>query len=191
LQLTHLATGDLLREAVAQGTDLGREAKRYMDAGDLVPDAVVIGMIRERLSLGADNFLLDGFPRTLPQAQALDMMLSELNAPLDAVLSLEVSREELVRRLAGRWICRTCGRSWHEVFSPHHRDAACEAAGQCDLYQRADDRAEAVENRLSVYEASTAPLIDYYTERDLLHAINGEQSQDEVYGQITSAVAGN
>ncbi len=191
LRLTHLATGDLLREAVAKGTDLGREAKRYMDAGDLVPDAVVVGMIRERLSPGEDNFLLDGFPRTLAQAQALDQMLADLGAPLDAVLLLEVSREELVRRLAGRWICRTCGRSWHEVFAPHVRDATCETIGECDLYQRADDRPEAVENRLSVYAASTAPLIDYYAARGLLRTIDGEQSQDEVYGQITSAVAGD
>jgi adenylate kinase len=161
-----------------------------MDAGDLVPDPVVIGMIRERLSPGEDDFLLDGFPRTLAQAQALDAMLAELGAPLDAVLSLDVSREELVRRLAGRWICRTCGRSWHEVFAPHVRDATCEATGACDLYQRADDRAEAVENRLSVYEESTAPLIDYYARRGLLRRINGELSPDEVYGQITSAVAG-
>jgi adenylate kinase len=161
-----------------------------MDAGDLVPDSVVIGMIRERLSPGEDNFLLDGFPRTLAQAQALDQMLNELEAPLDAVLSLDVSREELVRRLAGRWICRTCGRSWHEVFAPHVRDATCKATGECDLYQRADDRAEAVENRLSVYDESTAPLIDYYAGRGLLRPINGEQSQDEVYGQITSAVTG-
>ena len=161
-----------------------------MDAGDLVPDEVVIGMIRERLSPGADNFLLDGFPRTLAQAEALDVMLAELDAPLDAVLSLEVSRDELVRRLAGRWICRTCGRSWHEVFAPHVRDATCEATGECDLYQRADDRAEAVQNRLSVYADSTAPLIDYYAERGLLRSIDGEQSQDEVYGQIASAVAG-
>ena len=107
------------------------------------------------------------------------------------MLSLEVSRDELIRRLAGRWICRTCGRSWHEVFAPHVRDAACESIGDCDLYQRADDRAEAVENRLNVYEQSTAPLIDYYAERGLLRAVNGEQSQDEVYGQITSAVAGH
>ena len=191
LRLTHLATGDLLREAVAKGTDLGREAKRYMDAGDLVPDAVVIRMIRERLSPGEDNFLLDGFPRTLAQAQALDQMLADLGAPLDAVLLLEVSREELVRRLAGRWICRTCGRSWHEVFAPHVRDATCETIGECDLYQRADDRPEAVENRLSVYAESTAPLIDYYAAGGLLRTIDGEQSQDEVYGQITSAVAGD
>jgi len=162
-----------------------------MDAGDLVPDEVVVGMIRERLSPGADDFLLDGFPRTLAQAQALDQMLGELDAPLDAVLSLEVSRDELVRRLAGRWICRTCGRSWHEVFAPHVRDATCESIGECDLYQRADDRADAVANRLSVYDDSTAPLIGYYAERGLLRPINAEQSQDQVYGQISSAVAGN
>lgn len=162
-----------------------------MDAGDLVPDEVMVGLIRERL-VGdtADNFLLDGFPRTLPQAEALDAMLREADAPLDAVLSLEVSREELVRRLAGRWICRRCGRSFHEVFAPHRADDACPAGGECDLYQRPDDRAEAVENRLSVFAQQTEPLVGYYETAGLLHRINGEQGQDEVYGEITSAVTG-
>jgi adenylate kinase len=176
---------------VAQGTALGLEAKRHMDSGGLVPDEVVIGMIRGRLTgEAATNYLLDGFPRTLPQAEALDVMLRDLDAPLDAVLLLAVPREELVRRLAGRWICRGCGRSWHEVFAPADPGEACPAGGTHDLYQRADDRAEAVENRLNVYDAQTAPLIGYYRERGLLREIAGDAGQDEVYGQIRSAIEG-
>ena len=137
----HLATGDLLRAAVAEGTDLGREAKRYMDAGELVPDAVMVGMIRERLSGGTDRFVLDGFPRSVPQADALDALLADLGLPLDAVISIRVSRDELVRRLAGRWICRRCGRSFHEVFNPYHGEDCPAGGGKCDLYQREDDKA--------------------------------------------------
>lgn len=191
LGLTHLATGDLLREALAKGTTLGVEAKKFMDAGDLVPDAVVVGMIRERLvGPAVDNFLLDGFPRSLGQAEALDDMLQDLGAPLDVVLSLEVSHDELVRRLAGRWICRACGHSYHETFAPYGGDP-CEAGAEtCDLYQRPDDRAEAVEHRLRVFAEQTAPLIDYYRTKGLLRTIDGEGPQDEVYDEITSAVTG-
>jgi adenylate kinase len=187
--LTHLSTGDMLRQAVGDGTTLGREAKVFMDAGDLVPDRVMIGMIRERLEGATGNFLLDGFPRTLPQAEALDEMLAEVGAPLDAVLSITVSRDELVRRLAGRWLCRTCGRSWHEVFAPHTPDEQCEPLGGCNLYQRDDDRAEAVANRLNVYDEQTAPLIAYYRSRGLVHEVDGERTQDEVNGQISTLVA--
>lgn len=163
-----------------------------MDAGELVPDAVVVGMIRERLvGPAVDNFLLDGFPRSRPQAEALDGMLAELGAPLDAVLLLEVSREELVRRLAGRWICRNCGRSFHEVFAPYSPDDRCPSTGgECDLYQRPDDRAEAVEKRLDVYASQTEPLADYYRAQGLLRPIDGERGQDEVYEQIASAIQG-
>src|SRR5690606_35807135 len=139
-RLLHLATGDLLRQAVADGTELGREAKRYMDAGELVPDAVVVGMIRERLGDAEGGLLLDGFPRSVPQADALDRTLSDLDMPLDAVISIAVSRDELVRRLAGRWICRRCGRSFHEVFNPYPGDPCPAGGGECDLYQRDDDR---------------------------------------------------
>jgi adenylate kinase len=185
----HLATGDLLRQAVADGTDLGRQAKRYMDAGELVPDAVVVGMIRERLAGGARDFLLDGFPRSVPQADALDATLSELGLPLDAVVSIAVSRDELVRRLAGRWICRRCGRSFHEVFSPYGGEPCPSGSDEpCDLYQRDDDRPETVANRLSVYEEQTAPLIDYYRARGLLREVDGERSPDEVYGQIAAHI---
>ncbi len=163
-----------------------------MDAGDLVPDAVVVGMIRERLiGPAVDAFLLDGFPRSLPQAEALDAMLAELGAPLDAVLSLEVSHDELVRRLAGRWICRDCGRSFHEVSAPYDPSDPCPVTGgRCDLYQRPDDRAEAVENRLRVFAEQTTPVAEHYSRAGLLRRIGGEGSQDEVYEQIESAVTG-
>lgn len=158
-----------------------------MDAGELVPDAVVVGMIREKLAGGANpSFLLDGFPRSAPQADALDAMLTDVGLPLDAVVSIAVSRDELVRRLAGRWICRRCGRSFHEVFNPYDGGECPKAGGKCDLYQREDDRPETVVNRLAVYEEQTAPLIDYYRARGLLREVDGERTPDEVYGQIVA-----
>jgi adenylate kinase len=160
-----------------------------MDAGELVPDAVVVGMIRERLSGGAgERFLLDGFPRSVPQADALDGTLTELALPLDAVISIAVSRDELVRRLAGRWICRRCGRSFHEVFNPYQGEACPSGGGKCDLYQREDDKPATVVNRLSVYEEQTAPLIDYYRSRGLLREVDGERAPDEVYAQIVTHI---
>jgi adenylate kinase len=187
--LLHLSTGDLLRAAVKEGTPLGLEAKRYMDAGDLVPDAVVIGMIREALAGRTDDFMLDGFPRTTPQAEALDAMLAEMGAPVDAVISFDVPRDELVRRLGGRWICRGCGRSFHEVSNPYD-GAPCSATGaECDLYQRDDDRPEAVANRLDVYDSQTAPLIEYYASRGLLRRVDGALPLDEVQAQVVEAIA--
>ena len=162
-----------------------------MDAGELVPDAVVVGMIRERVSgEGAREagFLLDGFPRSVPQADALDRMLTDLDLPLDGVISINVSRDELVRRLAGRWICRRCGRSFHEVFNPYPGDPCPAGGGQCDLYQREDDRPETVINRLSVYDEQTAPLIDYYRARGLLREVGGERTPDEVHAQIVTHI---
>jgi adenylate kinase len=183
----HIATGDLLREEVAEGTPLGLEAKRFMEAGELVPDSVVVGMIRGRIANGSREILFDGFPRTVPQAEALDAMLAELGAPLDAVLLLEVSRAELERRLGGRWLCRKCGRSYHEVFAPY-RGEPCPKNGRCDLYQRDDDRPAAVANRLTVYERQTAPLVEYYESRGLLRRVNGEGRQDEVYERLKAAI---
>lgn len=176
---------------MAEGSDLGREAKRYMDAGELVPDAVVVGMIRQRLSDGGSGrFLLDGFPRSVPQADALDRTLSDLGMPLDAVISIAVPRDELVRRLAGRWICRRCGRSFHEVFSPYGGEPcpSGDGAEACDLHQRDDDRPETVANRLTVYEEQTAPLIDYYRSRGLLREVDGERTPDEVHDQIVAHI---
>lgn len=189
LGLTHIATGDLLREELAAGTALGREAKRHMDAGDLVPDAVVIGMVRERLTGGAADVLFDGFPRTVPQAEALDALLVEIGAPIDAVLLLDVPRDELARRLGGRWLCRACGRSYHEVSAPYSGGPCRAAAGSaCDLYQRDDDRPEAVANRLDVYDTQTAPLVGYYEAGGRMRRIDGQGTADEVYGRIQAAI---
>ncbi len=187
--LLHVSTGDLLRAAVAAGTPLGLEAKASMDAGDLVPDGVVIGMIREALADRTDDFMLDGFPRTVMQAEALDGMLSDVGAPLDAVISFAVPRDELVRRLAGRWICRGCGRSFHETSNPYD-DAPCATTGDaCDLYQRDDDRAEAVATRLDVYEMHTAPLIEYYRSRGLLRDLDGSLPLGEVQTHLVEALS--
>jgi len=191
LGLTHLATGDILRQEVAAGTALGAEAKRFMNEGKLVPDAVVIGMIRGRLECAPDDFLLDGFPRTLPQAEALDVMLGELDAPLQAVVSLVVPNDELERRLGGRWLCRACGRSYHEVSNPHTPRDDCEAngPGACDLYQRDDDRPEAIATRLATYATDTAPVLGYYAERGVLVQIDGTGALDDVYARIRAALA--
>ncbi len=186
--LRHLSTGDLLRAAVREGTPLGREAKTYMDAGDLVPDAVVIGMIREALTGRTDDFMLDGFPRTLGQAEALDAMLDGVGAPIDAVISFEVPRDELVRRLGGRWTCRGCGRSFHEVSSPYGGEPCGATGAGCDLHQRDDDRPEAVANRLDVYDAQTAPLIGYYEARGLLRTVDGAAPADVVQAQVVQAI---
>lgn len=161
-----------------------------MDAGKLVPDAVVIGMIRERLAGGtSQHFLLDGFPRTLPQAEALDGMLAGLESPVDLVLSLNVSRPELIRRLAGRWLCRRCGNAFHEVSNPYVPGTACEAGvGDCDLYQRPDDKPEAVAARLDVYDNDTAPLLDFYGAKGVVSSIDGEQALEAVYEQILKAL---
>lgn len=172
------------------GTPLGLIAKRSMDAGELVPDDVVIELIRDRLTGGASAaYLLDGFPRTIRQAEVLDEMLGDLGAPIDHVLLLSVPREELLRRLGGRWLCHWCGRSWHEVFAPV-QPGQCGRGGDCELYQRDDDRPAAIEHRLEVYDAQTAPLVQYYTNQGLLREIRADMGQDEVYGQITQAIAG-
>lgn len=187
--LTHIATGDLLREELAAGTELGLEARRHMDAGELVPDAVVIGMVRERLAAGATDVLFDGFPRTVPQAEALDGLLTELKSPIDVVLLLSVPREELAQRLGGRWLCRACGKSYHEVFAPYGGDPCRSADGAaCDLYQRDDDRPEAVANRLDVYDNQTAPLVGYYEAGGRLRRVDGLGTADEVYERIQAAI---
>jgi adenylate kinase len=188
LGLQHISTGDMLRQEVAEGTELGVEARRNIDAGNLVPDDVVIAMIRGRLA-GTDGFLLDGFPRTIPQAEALDAMLEALDAPLDAVVSLIVPRDELIRRLGGRWLCRKCGRAYHEVSEPYDGGPCPSGGGQCELYQRDDDRPETVAHRLDVYERDTRPLAEHYRARSILKEIDGTGTTDEVHARITSALA--
>jgi adenylate kinase len=163
LAVPKISTGDILRANVADGTELGREAKKFMDAGRLVPDQVVIDMVRDRLAEpdAEDGFLLDGFPRTTPQAQELDKLLDYLGAGLDVVLELVVDEDEVIRRLSGRRTCRGCGKIWHLEFDPPSRPDVCDRC-QGELFQRDDDKPETVAERLRVYARDTAPLSDYY-----------------------------
>ena len=184
-----IATGDMLREAVARKIPLGLEAKRHMDAGALVPDDVVIGLVAERLTQAdaAPGFVLDGFPRTVAQAEALDRMLAERRTPLERVIFFDVSRPELLRRLTGRRVCRSCGAGYHVVSAPPRSAGRCDKCGG-ELYQREDDAEDPVAKRLDVYETQTAPLLGYYRDRGLLVTVPGEGQVDQVAAAIRRAV---
>jgi adenylate kinase len=174
LQVPQIATGDILRDAAAARTPLGLDAKRYMDAGELVPDSVVIGIIGDRLSQSdaIAGFILDGFPRTLEQARALEQMLGKRGQAVDRVIVIDVNEGELVRRLTGRRVCRQCGEIFHVVFSPPKVAGRCDRCGG-ELYQRADDTEVTVRERLRVYAQRTEPLLGYYRERGLLTSVDG------------------
>jgi len=182
--IPQISTGDILRAAVREGTPLGVKAKEFMDRGGLVPDDVVVGIVRERLrEADCDNgFILDGFPRTVPQADALQQSLKELGRDLDAVISLGVDTEALVERLTGRRTCRSCGRGYHVTFDPPPRAGFCECGGE--LYQRDDDQEATIRNRLQVYSEQTSPLIDYYSEIGLLYMVDGMSGIDTVQSEI-------
>jgi adenylate kinase len=184
-QVVRISTGDLLREAVRRQTSLGVEAKRYMDQGTLVPDAVMIGLVREQLSSRRDEsgYVLDGFPRTIAQADALGRLLEERSEPLEAVANLEVDEQELVRRLSGRRNCPKCQRVYHIESAPSAKGEQCEACGTT-LVQRDDDRPETVKTRLSVYREQTTPLLDYYRVRGLLREVDGMGSVDDVTERV-------
>ncbi|MBE0428929.1 MAG: adenylate kinase [Thermoleophilia bacterium] len=183
--LPHVSTGDMLREAVAKGTSLGLEAKGYMDAGDLVPDEVVIGIVVERLDEPdcKNGFLLDGFPRSLVQAQELDKALAASGRKIELALAMSVDDEELVQRLTGRRLCRECARPYHTVFKQPAAEDICDECGG-ELYQRSDDTEETVRNRLRVYRSETEPLIEYYQARGVLARIDGVGHPDEIYKRI-------
>jgi adenylate kinase len=185
----HIATGDMLREAVAAKTPLGLEAKRYMDSGGLVPDDVVIGLVGERLEQpdAKSGCVLDGFPRTVAQAQALDALFARKSLTLDRVIYFSVSRPELLRRLTGRRVCRACGHTYHLVSAPPRVVGRCDVCGG-ELYQRPDDSEATVANRLDVYERQTAPLLDYYRGRGILAEVSGEGPVAEVARAIRKAV---
>lgn len=189
LNVPHVATGDLFRAAVSQKTALGLEAKTFMDRGELVPDRVTISMLLERVSEedARDGCVLDGFPRTVAQARALAEALSEREQSLDRVLLIDVSEDELVRRLSGRWICRTCQTPYHEVSNPPKNPGVCDSDGGI-LYQRDDDKPETVRNRLRIYEEQTAPLIDFYEADGSLKRIDGEQEIGAVRDQLLAAI---
>ena len=189
LKVPQVSTGDMLREAVKAGTPLGLEAKQYMDRGALVPDAVIIGLVRERLRNPDCNrgYILDGFPRTVAQAEALEQTLRELNGSLDHVVSLEVAAEDVVGRIAGRRTCRNCGAMYHLRFSPSKVEERCDACGG-PTYQRDDDREDTVRRRLSVYADQTAPLLSFYESRGLLRRVGGTGEIGEIFQRITTAL---
>jgi adenylate kinase len=189
LALPHVASGDLFRENVKAGTELGRQARVYMDRGELVPDSVTIAMVMERLAKDdcRRGVILDGFPRTVEQARALEAALAKQGKIVDGVLYFQVASETLLARLSGRWICRQCQANYHTVFNPPKEPGKCDACGG-ELYQRPDDKRETAEHRLEVYFAQTIPLIEYYRSKGLLIEINGEQGIEQVTGDLLAAI---
>ncbi len=190
LQLPYYATGDILRAAVREGTELGRSAKDFMDRGDLVPDELIVSMIGERIDSpeAADGFILDGFPRTAPQAEALAAKLAELGRELTSVLLIDVSDEEVVRRLGGRRTCVENGHVFHVEFNPPERDGVCDVDGS-ELIVRDDDKPEVIRHRLEQYHSKTAPLIEHYDSQSLLRRIDGAAAPDEVGDEIRRTLA--
>ncbi len=190
LRLPYYATGDILRAAVRDETELGRSAKRYMDAGDLVPDEVIVGVIAEALDSdeARDGFILDGFPRTTPQAEALDAKLAELGRSVTAVLLIDVSDDEVVRRLGGRRTCAANGHVFHVEFNPPEKEGVCDIDGS-ELIVRDDDKPEVIRKRLDTYHEKTEPLIDYYDHRSVLRRVDGVAPPDQVTEELRRTLA--
>ena len=180
-----ISTGDILRAAAKEGTRLGKQAKKYMDRGELVPDPVILDIVEERLSAAVcrKGFLLVGFPRTVAQADAFQSMLDRRNQVLDGAVSLRVPRDKLVARLSGRRTCRQCGAMYHVRFNPPKKEGVCDQCGG-DLYQRADDREETIEARMEVYDRESAPLHEHFREKGLLREVDGSKTTDEVFQEI-------
>lgn len=183
--LAHIATGDILRQAIKDGTELGKKAKSYMDKGLLVPDDVVIGIIKERLAQpdAKSGFILDGFPRTVPQSQSLDEITAKADMPIDAVVNIKASADIIVQRLSGRRTCRDCQAVYHILYSPPKKEGVCDKCGG-ELYQRDDDKEETIRKRLDVYEKQTSPLLEYYQDSGKLMEVNGNVPIEEVYESI-------
>jgi adenylate kinase len=186
--IPQVSTGDILRAAVREGTALGIEAKGFMDSGELVPDRVVIGIIAERLREedAAEGFILDGFPRTIPQAEALQEILDDLGRNIDHVISIEVDDEELVTRLTGRRMCKGCGESFHVLFNPSDKEGVCDRCSG-ELYQRDDDKEDTIRQRLAVYSDQTQPLIAFYEKQGRLRRIDGTGSIEEIFSRVVDA----
>jgi len=184
-QIPHISTGDMFRLAIKEGTPLGKEAKRYMDQGDLVPDEVTIGIVQERLGKDdcKEGFLLDGFPRTIAQAEALHNLLADMNESIDDVIHVDVPQDKLVERLTGRRVCPTCGSTYHVMYNPPIKEGVCDKDGS-QLIQREDDSAETVAKRLAVNIEQTQPLLDFYEEKGYLVTVNGDQKIDQVFQDI-------
>ena len=188
-EIPHISAGDIFRKNIKEGTELGKKAQEYMNAGALVPDELVVDLVKDRLQQDdcKNGFLLDGFPRTIFQAEKLDEFLSESNLKMDIVINLKVEKEALIKRLTGRRVCKDCGASYHIVNIPPKKEGVCDICGG-ELIQRKDDNIETVENRINVYEEQTAPLIGYYKEAGSLVDFDGEASLDEVFDAIVQAI---
>ncbi|MDT2743382.1 adenylate kinase [Enterococcus asini] len=189
-KIPQISTGDMFRAAIAKETKLGLEAKTYMDKGELVPDAVTNGIVKERLAEPdtETGFLLDGYPRTLDQAKELDQMLTDLNKKIDAVIEIHVPEETLVERLAGRYICRNCGATYHKIFNPTKVEGTCDRCGGHEFYQREDDKPETVKNRLAVNIKSSEPILSYYKDQGLLQSIDGDREIDAVFNDVKKII---
>ncbi|MEH7437911.1 adenylate kinase [Neobacillus drentensis] len=189
--IPHISTGDMFRAAMKEGTELGLQAKSFMDKGELVPDEVTIGIVRERLSKDdcQKGFLLDGFPRTVPQAEALENLLADLTKKIDYVINIDVDKNILMDRLTGRRICKDCGSTYHLVFNPPAKEGVCDRCGG-ELYQRADDNAETVQNRLDVNIKQSAPLLAFYEDKGYLRTIDGQQDINKVLIDIEELLGG-
>lgn len=188
-RIPHVSTGDIFRAAVAGGTPLGRQVQAYLDAGDLVPDGVTLAIVRERLEADdcAGGFVLDGFPRSLAQAEALDAELATMQAGLDHAICIKVGTYTLIKRLTSRRVCKSCGSSYNILFGPPRSPGVCDACGG-ELYQRADDQEDTIQNRLGVYMRETEPVVEYYDRVGLLRIVNGEQGLDEITAAMYAVV---
>lgn len=187
--IPHISTGDIFRDNIKRGTDLGKKAKEYMDSGLLVPDDIVVSIVKDRLTKDdcKDGFLLDGFPRTVNQAHALDEALNEMSLKLDNVINIDVAKEELIARAIGRRICKGCGATYHIEFNPPKENGKCDVCGE-ELYQRDDDTEETVARRIEVYMEQTKPLIDYYSKKGIIINVDGKQSIEGVFEDIVKSL---
>ncbi|KRN18318.1 adenylate kinase [Lacticaseibacillus camelliae] len=188
--IAHISTGDMFREAMANGTEMGKQAKGFIDQGQLVPDTVVEGMVKERLAQKDTDqgFMLDGFPRTLAQAEALETITKDLNKPLNAVINIDVKPAVLVERLSGRYICKNCGATYHKLYNPTKVPGTCDRCGGHEFFQRDDDKPATVKNRLKVNIEENTPLIDFYQKRGLLFTVNGDQDIDLVFADVQAVL---
>ena len=185
-KIPHISTGDIFRAAMKNGTPMGHEAKKFIDKGELVPDEVTNGIVKERLAKDDvnDGYMLDGFPRNMAQAEALDEFGKELGKSLNCVINIHVDPESLMERLTGRYICRDCGATYHKVFNPTKVEGTCDRCGGHEFFQREDDKPETVKNRLDVNIKMNTPLLDFYKKQGLLHEVNGNQDIDKVFADI-------
>jgi adenylate kinase len=189
--IQHISTGDIFREAMKNETEMGLAAKKFIDKGELVPDEVTNGIVKERLAQDdvAKGYMLDGYPRTIDQAEALDQFGSELGRNVDAVINIHVEPNVLIERLSGRYICRTCGATYHKVYNPTKVAGTCDVCGGHDFYQREDDKPETVKNRLDVNMKMNTPLVDFYQKKNVLHTVDGDRDIQDVYNDIKAILS--